>query len=376
MDRTPDKGQPAAQLMRAALAKQKALQEEQRSAWRELHPSTMDHIMDESVLEPTIGLESRSARIPSDNAAPIGPHVQLEQGLKAWQPPWHATHPNIFATFPTAWPGLPTVLLQEQRHTSYWPRPPTNAWLYAGVVTSSAHLDALTMYASTHAVPILRVAIVGRALLSTEHRANCVEWPLPLDPDKPSSCTSADHMRRTGTSGCIAADLRLLTADSAEHPALDLPDWLRMWPMLFNNYPLQDDYSRQRTDRTSLRLQLARELCGRSSPPWWCAPNDGAIGQATAAGLWTKELSLQLRGAMPARHAAQLYTSHFWHSGVLASSTLSCRAATAAAIIALNPPCLSKVDCKRLQQLARSPPVSTRSVPQPRGITQPHTKPD
>ncbi len=124
------------------------------------------------------------------------PHVQLEQGLKGWQPPWHETHPNMFATFPTAWPGLPKVLLQEQRHSSHWPRPPKNAWLYAGVVTNAAHLKALTTYASTYAVPIL--AIVGRALLSAEHRANCVEWPLPLDPDKPSSCTSADHMRRTG----------------------------------------------------------------------------------------------------------------------------------------------------------------------------------
>jgi hypothetical protein len=136
--------------------------------------------------------------------------------------------------------------------------------------------------------------------------ANCVEWPLPLDPDKPSSCTSADHMRRTGTPGCTAADLHLLTADSAEHPALDLPDWLRLWPMLFGNYPLPDDYPRQHTDRSSLRLQLAHELCGRPPPPWWCAPtsNDGAIGQATAAGLWTTELSSKLRGAMPARHAA------------------------------------------------------------------------
>jgi hypothetical protein len=75
MDRTPDKDRPAAQLMKAALAKQKALLEEQRSAWRELHPSTLDHAMDDSVLEPTIGLESRSARILSDNTASIGPHV-------------------------------------------------------------------------------------------------------------------------------------------------------------------------------------------------------------------------------------------------------------------------------------------------------------
>ena len=107
MDKTPDKDQPAAQLMRAALAKQKALLEEQRSAWRELHPSTVNHDMEDSVLEPTIGLESRSARIPSDNAVSIGPHVQLEQGLKEWHSPWHATHPNMFATFPTAWPGPP-----------------------------------------------------------------------------------------------------------------------------------------------------------------------------------------------------------------------------------------------------------------------------
>jgi hypothetical protein len=120
-----------------------------------------------------------------------------------------------------------------------------------------------------------------------------------------------------------------------------------------------------------MRLQLARELCGRPSPPWWCAPSDGAIGQAIAAGLWTKELSSQLRGAMPARHAAQLYTSHFWHSGVLASSTHSCRAATAAAIIALSPPCLSTVDRTRLQQLAYSPPVTTRLVSQHQGLRNP-----
>jgi hypothetical protein len=244
---------------------------EQRSAWRELHPSTLDHAMGDSVLEPTIGLESRSARIPSDTAALIGPHVQLEQGLKEWQPPWHETHPSMFATFPTAWPGVPKVLLQEQRHPSFWPKPPTNAWLYAGVVTNAAHLAALTQYASTHAVPVL--AIVGRALLPTEHRTHCVEWPLPINPEQPSSCTSADHMRSTGTPGCIAADLRLLTADSAEHPAINLPDWLRLWPMLFSGHPLPDDYSRQRTDRSSLRLLLAHELCGRSSPPWWCAPN-------------------------------------------------------------------------------------------------------
>jgi hypothetical protein len=368
VDRTPDKDRPAAQLMKAALAKQKALLEEQRSAWRELHPSTVDHDMDDSVLEPTIGLESRSARTSSKDAASIGPHVQLEQGLKDWQPPWHATHPNMFATFPTAWPGLPTVLLHEQRHPSYWPSPPTNAWLYAGVVTDAAHLAALTTskYASTYAVPIL--AIVGRALLPTAHRTNCVEWPLPIDPEKPSSCTSADHMRKTGTPGCIAADLHLLTADSAEHPALDVPDWLRLWPMLFSSYPLPDDYSKQRTDRTALRLQLAHELCGRSPPPWWCAPTDGAIGQATAAGLWTTELSSKLRGAMSARHAAQLYASHFWHSGVLASSALSCRAATAAAIIALQPACLSTADRARLQRLASPPPKTTRSFPLLQGI--------
>ena len=82
--------------------------------------------------------------------------------------------------------GKVFVLLQEQRNASFWPRPPTNAWLYAGVVTSSAHLGALTTYASTHAIPIL--AIVGRALLQTEHRANCIEWPLPPDPKKPSTC--------------------------------------------------------------------------------------------------------------------------------------------------------------------------------------------
>jgi hypothetical protein len=73
---------------------------------------------------------------------------------------------------------------------------------------------------------------------------------------------------------------------------------------------------------------------------------------------------------MPARHAAQLHTSHFWHSGVLASSALSCRAATAAAIIALHPACLSRSTADRacLQRLASSPPKTTRSVPLLQGL--------
>ena len=169
--------------------------------------------------------------------------------------------------------GKVFVLLQEQRNASFWPRPPTNAWLYAGVVTSSAHLGALTTYASTHAIPIL--AIVGRALLQTEHRANCIEWPLPPDPKKPSTCLSADHMRCMGTPGCVAADLRLLTAGASGHPPFDLPDWLRLWPMLFNEYPLPDDYSKWCMDRSG--LQLARELCNRPVSPWWRTPCDGAI---------------------------------------------------------------------------------------------------
>ncbi len=86
-----------------------------------------------------------------------------------------------------------------------------------------------------------------------------------------------------------------------------------------------------------------------------------AIGQATAAGLWTTELSSKIRGAMSTRNAAQLYASHFWHCGVMASSALSCRAATAAAIIALHPACLSTEDRARLQRLASQPPKATRS---------------
>ncbi len=84
MNRTPDKDQPAAQLMRAALAHQKALLEEQRSVWQKLHPSAVDHSMDDSVLEPAIGLESRSARTPSDNAAPtvLGHMCSLSKVLK------------------------------------------------------------------------------------------------------------------------------------------------------------------------------------------------------------------------------------------------------------------------------------------------------
>jgi hypothetical protein len=81
---------------------------------------------------------------------------------------------------------------------------------------------------------------------------------------------------------------------------------------------------------------LANSVVGPLWTPWWCAPSDGAVGQATAAGLWTKELSALLRGAMPSHHVAQLYTSHFWQSGVLAPSTHSCRATTAAAIVALT----------------------------------------
>ena len=361
VNRTPDKDQPAAQLMRAALAHQKILLEEQRAIWRKLQPSEADFSVDDHVLEPVLGLESRSARALSDNVTPIGPHVQLEQGLKTWRPPWHATRPDVFATYPTAWQGLPTVLLRERSNASFWPRPPPNAWLFAGVVTSSAHLSALTTYASVHAIPIL--AIVGRALLQTEARGDCIEWPLPSDPKKSSASHSVDHMseRCLGASGCVTADLRLLTAGASGHPPFELPDWLRLWPMLFSDYSSPEDYSKWRTDCSSLRLQLARELYGRPAPPWWCPPSDGTIGQARAAGLWTKELSSQLRGAMPSSHAAQLYTSHFWQSGVLASSTHSCRAATAAAIVApsLRPPCLSAADRIRLQGLAYSTPATT-----------------
>jgi uncharacterized membrane protein YfbV (UPF0208 family) len=39
MNRTPDKDRPAAQLMRAALAHQKTLLDEQRAVWRKLQPS-------------------------------------------------------------------------------------------------------------------------------------------------------------------------------------------------------------------------------------------------------------------------------------------------------------------------------------------------
>jgi hypothetical protein len=41
----------------------------------------------------------------------------------------------------------------------------------------------------------------------------------------------------------------------------DLPDWLQLWPMLFNDYPHPADYPKWSTDRSTLRLHLARELC-------------------------------------------------------------------------------------------------------------------
>ena len=57
-----------------------------------------------------------------------------------------------------------------------------------------------------------------------------------------------------------------------------------------------------------------------------------------------------------------------WSPGVtVVSSAHSCRAATAAAIIALSPPCLFAADRTRLQQLAYSPPVTTRLAPQHQG---------
>ncbi len=123
MDRTPDKDQPAAQLMRAALAKQQSSLDAQRKVWRQLHPSEAELGMEDPFVEPVIGLESRSAQPPSDNLIPIGPHEQLEQCLKSWQPPWHDTHPIAYATFTSAWRGLPLTLLQNDRHRRFWPKP-------------------------------------------------------------------------------------------------------------------------------------------------------------------------------------------------------------------------------------------------------------
>jgi len=198
-----------------------------------------------------------------------------------------------------------------------------------------------------------------------------VEWPLPSASVGPSSCLSTDRARNLGTSGCVTAALRLLFPAEAERPSHDLPDWLCLWPMLFDDYPLPADYVKWNTDRSTLQLHLAQELCTRPTPPWWRGQCMGVIGQVSAAGIWTKELGSQLRSAMPSRHAAQLYSSHYWHSGVLASSTLSCRAAVAAAIVALNPPCLSEMDRKSLEQLAYSPQPSARPPPHHRRLHNP-----
>ena len=241
--------------------------------------------------------------------------------------------------------------------------------MYAGIVTNPNHFHALTAYAVDHAIPIL--AVVGKALLPEEAQARCVEWPIPASTVGPSACLSAAYMRNLGTPGCVTAALRLLHWNGSERSQCDLPEWLQLWPMLFNDYPHPADYPKWGTDRSTLRLHLARELCTRPAPPWWRPPCNGAIGQACAAGLWTKELGSQLRSAMPSRQVAQLYSSHYWHSGVLASSALSCRAAAAAAIVAINPPCLTAADRKGLQQLAYSPQPTSRPAPSRTGWHNP-----
>jgi len=60
MDRSPDKDQPAAQLMRAALAHQQSLLDVQRDIWKKVHPHTADQGVDDPFLEPTIGVAYNS----------------------------------------------------------------------------------------------------------------------------------------------------------------------------------------------------------------------------------------------------------------------------------------------------------------------------
>ena len=60
--------------------------------------------------------------------------------------------------------GKVFVLLQEQRNASFWPRPPTNAWLYAGVVTSSAKVHLVRMLGlATEAISIRGLPSQDRA---------------------------------------------------------------------------------------------------------------------------------------------------------------------------------------------------------------------
>jgi hypothetical protein len=101
---------------------------------------------------------------------------------------------------------------------------------------------------------------------------------------------------------------------------------------------------------------LARSVVGPLHPGGTCASNDGAIGWPGYCRWFMDERTelAHLRGAMPARHAAQL----------LVGTPESWRHPPSAAIIALSPPCLSTVDHTRLQQLAYSPPVTTRPVSQ------------
>ena len=61
---------------------------------------------------------------------------------------------------------------------------------YAGIVTSPAHLRALTTYASIHRVPIL--VIVGKNPSSAAGTMACLEWPLRHDLHEPDACFSAD----------------------------------------------------------------------------------------------------------------------------------------------------------------------------------------
>ena len=360
--RTSDADMPAAQLLRAALAKQQTRLAEERELWhhsnRLLAPED-----DANDIDRTLGLESRAAPDSGGATTPISPLMQLQQCLKHWMPPWEARRNRMNSTFPTAWSGVPTVLLSEQQESAAWPSPPTDSWLFAGLVTNAGHLQALTSYGVAHQVPIM--VILGHGLDSLNAPADDrLEWPLPHEFTIPAANYSALFLDSLGTPGHATASLCLL---SRGQPNPTLPAWLRLWPLLYSGHSNNAAYVRHATDSTSLRVQLVLELLSRPDIPWWRDCPAGATGQAQAAGIWTKELGDKLRGSMTPRAAAQLYACHFWNVGANAASISDCRAATASAICTLRPPSLSTTDLTQLQRFARPLHVNRPQPPRHHG---------
>ena len=114
----------------------------------------------------------------------------------------------MFSTFPTAWAGVPTIHLSDQQESAAWPAPPSDSWLFAGLVTNAGHLQALASYGVTHRVPML--AILGCGLDSRHAPADRLEWPLPHEFTIPAANYSAQFLDSLGTPGHATASLCLL----------------------------------------------------------------------------------------------------------------------------------------------------------------------